>query len=88
MSSTLTQIHRKSLCHRPGVISVLGAENGVHPVNEEGIFHINHFHAHRLYPPARPPREWTESVEGSLCMYACRFQTAENVKVLKTLSKH
>lgn len=81
MSSTLTQIHRKSLCHRPGVISVLGAENGVHSVNEEGIFHINHFHAHRLYPPARPPPEWTESDEGSL--YACRFQTAESLKVLE-----
>lgn len=42
VSSTLTQIHRKSLCQRPGVISALGAENGVHPVNEEGIFHISH----------------------------------------------
>lgn len=41
-SSALTQIHRKSLCQRPAVISALGAENGVHPVNEEGITHISH----------------------------------------------
>lgn len=41
-SSALTQIHRKSLCQRPSVISALGAENGVHPVNEEGITHISH----------------------------------------------
>lgn len=39
-SSTLTQIHRKSLCWGPGVISALGAENGVQPVNEGG--HISH----------------------------------------------
>lgn len=42
VSSTLTQIHRKSLCQRPSVISALWAENGVHPVNGEGIFHIYH----------------------------------------------
>lgn len=39
-SSTLTQIHRKSLCWGTGVISALGAENGVQPVNEGG--HISH----------------------------------------------
>lgn len=39
-SSTLTQIHRKSLCLGPGVISALGVENGVQPVNEGG--HISH----------------------------------------------
>ena len=39
-SSTLTQIHRKSLCWGPGVISALVAENGVQPVNEGG--HISH----------------------------------------------
>lgn len=39
-SSTLTQIHRKSLCLGPRVISALGVENGVQPVNEGG--HISH----------------------------------------------
>lgn len=48
-SSTLTQIHRKSLCRGPGVISALGAENGVHAVNEGG--HISHQSPpHSCYP--------------------------------------